>query len=737
MQYFSIMKNDGGKTGAEKISGSVERVVYYNEENGYSVIKLKTGKGGVLDAVGSLGRRTPGERLLLSGKWEMKEGWGFRFVVDSFTVAEPDSLESLKKYLASDLIEGIGPKFAARLVSHFGENLLEIIREHPERLLEVEGIGKKKAESICKAITAEDREAQIIRELSIRLLGEGIGPAKVRKIYSKYKGAALDILSRDPFRLADEMEGIGFQIADKIAKKMNTPKDSPSRIRAGVLYTLKKATEDGHCFVPSYALADNASSLLGLDRAPIAKSIEVLALSGKLIADQDRVYPPSLYRAEIQSAEALALLARNPSRSLPREEVEKRLEAFERERGIVFTREQRAAVESGLCENCVSVITGGPGTGKTTVIEAIVSLARKASFQPLLCAPTGRAANRLSQTTDHEAFTIHRLLEWTPGQGFKYGQGRTLDTGMLILDEASMVDIELLSSLLTALKPGTRVIVVGDADQLPSVGPGQVLSDIISSGKVPVVRLESIHRQAEKSRIIHESYNIINGRMPDLRNDPSGDFFFIHEEDREAGLKTIVDLVSRRLPKTYGLDPIRDIQVIVPMYKGICGANALNESLRRELNFADKRSDSRFFQGDKVMQTRNNYDLNVFNGDIGFVESITKDSLTVDFNRLVTYDRDSAEDIVLAYAITAHKSQGGEVPCVVMPVYKEHFILLNRNLLYTAITRAKRLCVLVGQPSALSIAIGRSESSHRCTALDSRIRLSFEQGNKFALKPSE
>jgi len=708
-------------TESVRIAGVVERVVFHSADTGFSVIKLKSRSGKVVDVVGDLGARNPGERLKLKGRWELDKQWGYRFKVESFEVEEPDDVDSLKKYLASDLVEGIGEAYAEKLVEHFGSDVLEIIREHPERLREVPGIGKKRAQTIQNALTADDREKRIIRELSLKLLDHGIGPAKIRKIYHKYKGAALDILSRDPYRLADEMSGIGFRIADKIAAKMSVPKDSPSRIRAGILFTLKKASEEGHCYMPREALVERAGAILGIDARHIGSRIDELSQDAELASEGDRIYLPKLARAEKNSAELLMKLTSAEIEPLGETLIERGLDAIERRKDILFTNEQRGAVHTALAGATVSVITGGPGTGKTTVIEAIVTIALQSSLRPALCAPTGRAANRLVEATGRQASTIHRLLEYTPGTGFKLGHGRPIPAEIIILDEASMVDIELLESLLFAIKPGSRLVIVGDPNQLPSVGPGQVLGDIIACGRISTVALETIHRQAENSRIIAESYSILRGKMPRLRNNPHDDFFFIAEEDREQGLQLVVDLVSRRLPVKYALDPARDIQVIVPMYKGICGANALNEALRLELNLAGAESDARFFPGDKVMQTRNNYDLNIFNGDIGFVESVAKDSLVVDFGRPVVFDKAGMDDLSIAYAITAHKSQGGEVPCVVIPIYREHFMLLNRNLLYTAITRAKRLCVIVGQASALGIAVGRSESRKRWTALAQRL----------------
>ncbi|MCK5833188.1 ATP-dependent RecD-like DNA helicase [bacterium] len=708
-------------TNAFSVSGVVESILFYDSTRDFTIIKIKTDKGHTVVLVGNMGKRNSGECLTAEGKWEMTEKWGYRLKVESFDVEQPKGNESLIKYLSSDLIKGIGKKYAKLLVDHFGNDVLNVVRETPERLLEVPGIGKKRAEAIKKALTAEDRDQRAIRKLSLKLLDKGIGPARIRKIYERYKGAALDILEKDTYRLADEIMGIGFILADKIANKMDVPKDSPSRIRAGLKYTLNKSSDEGHCFLPMKELIFRTGKMLNIDHRMISSQINKSIEVGELVLRGEKVYLSRLSEAEENSALILSGLLLTGLKAVPEKKINRSLDYIERNRKIVFTAEQRTAVFTALGPSSVSVITGGPGTGKTTVIDAIVSIAKEVSLRVALCAPTGRAANRLSHATGEPACTLHRLLEYTPGVGFKYGHSRPLHTDIIVLDEASMVDIELLSSLLFATRKGQRLVIVGDANQLPSVGPGQILADIISSSSVPTVSLRTIHRQADKSRIIAESYNVLNGRMPSLKNDPKGDFFFIPENDRESGLKLVVDLVARRLPEAYKLDPLRDIQVIVPSYKGICGVNALNAALRNEFISAANESDSRFFFGDKVMQTRNNYDLNVFNGDIGFVKSVTKNSITVDFGRDVTYDSASICDLTEAYAITAHKSQGGEVPCVVIPLFKEHFILLNRNLLYTAMTRAKQLCVIIGDVKALGIAVSKAKTHQRWTALGERI----------------
>ena len=725
------------KDGAEKLlSGSVERVVFHNPDNGYSVIRLRADDGRLVTVVGNLGRRHPGEMLKLRGRWRFDSNWGEQFSASEFSVGEPDDLISLQRYLSSELVNGIGEKYAKRLVEHFGKDVLEVIRETPARLREVPGIGAKRAEVIEKAVVAEDRQERTLRELSLLLLDYGIGQARIRTIYRRYGDAAIDILKRDPYRLSEDIRGIGFATADRIARKLHTPLESPSRIRAGLMYVLQKASDDGSCYLPKNELIERAAKILNIAIEPIERGLDGLVERGRAVASGRGIYPARLFDAESRSAEIVAILTNSAATKIDEAAIESGLRKYGAASGIAYTDEQRVAVHMALGGKPMLVITGGPGTGKTTIIDTITKIADGAGLRVALCAPTGRAAKRLSEATGKPASTIHRLLEYTPYEGFGRGRSRPIVAEIVVIDEASMVDIELFAALVSAVKMGTRVVVVGDVDQLPSVGPGQVLADLIGSGTIPTVRLNQIHRQAAESRIVRESYNIIRGQMPKLKNDPAGDFFFISKEDPEEGLELVIDLAARRLPRRYGFDRKNDIQVIVPMYRGICGANAINEKLRDAINLGEPIGDGRFRAGDKVMQTRNNYDLNVFNGDIGIVVSQgeRKDQLVVDFGQKLIYDAEAAADLALAYAITAHKSQGGEIPCVIMPIYKEHFILLNRNLLYTAITRAKKLCVIVGQSSALATAVARNNAKHRYSALAERIRKAMKNSGEDLFK---
>jgi len=714
------MGKDNKKTRAQ---GNVLRVVFHNPDNGYSVIRMKDSSGREFTAVGLMEHRRPGEKLQLQGKWKRQSRWGLQFEVDKYRVEPPDSKESLMKYLASDLVEGIGPEMARRLVEHFGDEVLEIIRNQPSRISEVSGIGKKRSRMIVKAVMGEDREKKILRELSVRLMGFGVGESRIRKIYKQYGGSALDILNRNPYQIYEDIDGFGFVLTDRLAAKMNIAQDSKSRIEAGIKYRLSQSVDDGHCYLPRGELVENAANLLGVSSEKVDYTLSDMVKTSRLIESDGRIYQFDIFYAEQRVAVKLAALMKSKFPVIQSKQVEEEIEKFSRTRKIELTTLQKESIRKILSSKPVAVLTGGPGTGKTTAIDAVAHIASKSGLSVKLCAPTGRAAKRLAESTGMSAYTIHRLLGYKPQTGFEKGESRKLSAQFIVLDEASMVDIKVFSALMSAIKPGCRLLIVGDVDQLPSVGPGQILRDIIESGRIPTIRLNVIHRQAAKSRIIMESHNILHGKIPDLNNYESGDFFFISQQDREMGFKTIIDLVSSRLPEHYQLDARRDIQVIVPMYKGICGANALNDGLKERLNPDGPREPFNFSPGDKVMQIRNNYELDVFNGDIGIVNSIDseKSTMKVLFDRPIQYNPAESKDLTLAYAITIHKSQGSEMPCVVIPLYTEHFILLKRNLLYTAITRAKKVCVIVGQEKALYLAINKYSEENRYSGLQDKL----------------
>ncbi len=706
-----------------EISGTVERITFFNEENGYSVLRLRLGSGQIATVVGRLDVRRPGEYLKVEGEWVINPQYGRQFKADRYSVGAPPDNESLKRYLASDVIEGIGQEMARRLVEHFGSELMKVVRESPRRLMEVEGIGKKRARQIRKSLLSEDREQRTLRELSTRLMSYGIGPARIRKIYKAYGESALDYLNRDPYRLIDEITGFGFNTADKIAVRMNVARDAPSRIRAGLVHVLDRATNDGNCYIEKNGLIEQAKSLLAVESEKIEREYSHLRDYQTVVEDKGRVYISKYYDLECSVAREIIAFRDTVGNNLPREKIARGLDKIKRGIELDFTDEQKASVEGILGKNQVQVLTGGPGTGKTTIIRAVAKIANMNRWDVALCAPTGRAVQRLSGAVDMPAYTVHRLLNFRPDQISEMAV-RKLDVDLIVIDEMSMVDLELFSVILSALNPGCKILMVGDADQLPSVGPGRILGDLIDSKEIPVSKLSLIHRQAEQSRIIAESHNIIHGQVPSLRNDPASDFFFLDEPERELGLQTTIDLVLQRLPGKYGFDTRRDIQVIVPMYKGICGANELNKGIREVLNPGAGEAQSPFSAGDKVMQVRNNYDFGIFNGDIGVVSSVDEKEgeITVEFDHPVVYKKEDFKQLSLAYAITVHKSQGSEVPCVVIPLYTEHYMLLRRKLLYTAITRAKRLCVIVGQPRALEIAVKRSIEDRRDTGLAERIR---------------
>lgn len=706
-----------------EISGTVERITFFNEENGYSVLRLRLGSGQIATVVGRLDVRRPGEYLKVEGEWVINPQYGRQFKADRYSVGAPPDNESLKRYLASDVIEGIGQEMARRLVEHFGSELMKVVRESPRRLIEVEGIGEKRARQIRKSLLSEDREKRTLRELSTRLMSYGIGPARIRKIYKAYGESALDYLNRDPYRLIDEITGFGFNTADKIAFRMNVAQDAPSRIRAGLVHILNRATKDGNCYLEKKELLEEAKSLLAVDSEKVEREYLHLRDYQSVVEDKGRVYIAKYHDLECSVARKIIAFRDTAGNNLAQEKIARGLDRIERGIELEFTEEQKASVEGILGKNQVQIITGGPGTGKTTIIRAVAKIANMNRWNVALCAPTGRAAQRLSEAVDMPAYTVHRLLNFRPDQISEMAV-RKLDVDLIVIDEMSMVDLELFSVILSALNPGCKILMVGDADQLPSVGPGRILGDLIDSKEIPVSKLSLIHRQAEQSRIIAESHNIIHGKVPSLKNNPGSDFFFLDEPERETGLQTIIDLVLQRLPGKYGFDSRRDIQVIVPMYKGICGANELNRGIREVLNPGAGEAETPFSAGDKVMQVCNNYDYGIFNGDIGVVSSVDEKEgeITVEFDHPVVYKKDDFKQLSLAYAITVHKSQGSEVPCVVIPLYTEHYMLLRRKLLYTAITRAKRLCVIVGQPRALEIAVKRNIEDRRNTGLAERIR---------------
>jgi len=717
------------KENLETVRGIVRVITFRNENNGYTIAKLEPEDGGERIAVkGFIKHLSVGETVVLRGYWTRDPKWGPTFKFDSYESVIPSSLEGIKHYLASKFMKGIGPKTAERIVDTFGHDTMRVLEEEPGRLEEVPGLRKKQIKSIREGWARHRR----IRDVMIFLRSHDISETYAVRIYEKYGTETIDRMRSNPYRLIRDFRGIGFIKADQVATKLGIAKDSPERVRAGILNCLDEMVEKGHVYVPLTELLETTAETLDLDAGTVAESLEYLETRREVVIDDQRVYPKELYDSECELAQRLTLISsrRRPGAIPDRDETERMVSEIERARGITFAPLQRDAVIQAASANMM-VLTGGPGTGKTTTVLGIIDIFRRLRQPVLLCAPTGRAAKRLSETTGMEAKTIHRLLEYNPQRGrFTRNEGNPLGAGVVIVDEASMVDTCLMRDFLRAVNEYTTLIIVGDVDQLPSIGPGNVLRDIIDSGVAPTVRLTEIFRQAERSRIVRCAHRINTGKLPYTDNDRSGNFFFINAGEPARVTSTIIDLVSRRLPSRYGLDPVNDIQVLSPMHKSETGVANLNALLQEKLNPPGggrselSRGGWAFREGDKVMQIRNNYDKMVFNGDIGRIVRIDPagNTMKIRFESTVEYDYTELDEIVPAYAISVHKSQGSEFRCVVMPVTTQHFIMLKRNLLYTAVTRARDLVVLVGDYRALAIAVKNDQVSERFTSLRERLR---------------
>jgi exodeoxyribonuclease V alpha subunit len=730
----------------ESISGSVERVTFVNPETGWTVARLRRpGRRDLVTIVGNLVALTPGESLELDGEWEEDPRYGTQFRVERYRSSSPSTAEGIRRYLGSGLIRGIGPKMAERLVEAFGDDTLRVIEENPNRMYNLPGFGKGRVEAIKEA-WEEQRE---IRNVMIFLQSHGVGAAFASKIYRRYGDEAIETVQANPYRLAVDIDGIGFLTADRIAGRLGISGTAPERVEAGVLHVLQEASGEGHVFLPASRLTEAAGALLEVDEHPVRVAIEALAdqervvlepigaelrgdtsLPGapELTEDEQAVYFKPLHVAEAQSAAGLLRLTSTPS-LLRRFDADKALSWAQRQMDLELTERQSEAVRAAVTSKLV-VVTGGPGTGKSTIVQSILSIVAALRARVALAAPTGRAAKRLAELTGHEAKTIHRLLEFSPKQGgFQRNGERPLKADVVIVDEASMVDIVLMHHLVKALPATARLVLVGDVDQLPSVGPGAVLRDLIASGTPHVVRLDRIFRQAEGSWIVTNAHRINQGEFPEFPERGSGgDFFFVHRDDPEEVRQTILDLCRRRLPHRYGLDPIDDIQVLTPMHRGLVGTQRLNADLQQLLNgtpISLTRGSQTFRLRDKVIQIVNDYDKDVYNGDIGRVARLDADAarLAVEFEgRRVWYEGVELDQLAPAYAISIHKSQGSEYPAVVIPITTSHFVMLQRNLLYTAVTRGKRLVVLVGSGKALAIAIRNARPIARWTGLASRLR---------------
>jgi exodeoxyribonuclease V alpha subunit len=711
--------------------GLLEKITYYNQENDFLVAKLQEkGKRGLTTIVGKLAGMHPGESLKLTGEWVYNRKFGEQFNVERYEMTAPSTVHGIKRYLGSGLIKGIGPLMAERIVDQFGLETLEIIEKKPERLSEVDGIGPKRIAMITKA-WEEQRE---VKEIMIFLQGHGVSAAYSAKIYKTYGPHSIERVKENPYRLARDIHGIGFLRADQIAQHLGIDRSSLVRVKAGLLYVLSELTEEGHVYTPEKELIRKAREMLKVDPEITSKALTELSgereiFTEELGAGQKAVYLIPFYLAEKGVAEGLKRLKDAPSTIRPIHP-EKAIDWVQQRLGIELAQKQREAVLLAA-RSKVLIITGGPGTGKTTILTAILKIFQQLKLRIFLAAPTGRAAKRMSEATGWEAKTIHRLLEYAPQKGtFKKDQRDPLEADGIIIDEASMVDTVLMYHLLKAIPSHAHLILVGDVDQLPSVGPGNVLRELIDSGLFTVVRLREIFRQARESLIVVNAHRVNEGEFPILKGGDqrdSADFLFIEEEDPEKILGNIVALCREGLPGRYGFHPIRDIQVLTPMYRGIIGAIHLNEELQKNLNPQGRPislGNRTFKLGDKVMQILNDYEKDVFNGDIGRVSEIEAEEreIRIDFDgRSVPYDFSEIDEIVLAYAISVHKSQGSEYPAVILPVSTQHFLLLQRNLIYTGMTRARKLVIMIGTSKALAMAIKNNQPQKRFTHLSGRL----------------
>ena len=710
----------------EVLAGLVERVTFHNPENGFCVLRVKArGQRDLVTTVSHAAMISAGEWITASGEWTNDRTHGLQFRARFLKVSAPSSLEGIEKYLGSGMIRGIGPIYAKRMVGLFGKDVFDIIEASPERLREVEGIGPKRAERITSAWA----DQKVVREIMVFLHQHGVGTARAVRIFKTYGADAVQVMSENPYRLARDIRGIGFRTADLIAEKFGVERTAMIRVRAGISYALTEAMGAGHCGLPASELTALAVKLLDVPKDLVATALELELNEKTVIADSVAetpcVFLSGLHHAEQAIAEHLRRLADGP---LPWSEIDagKALPWVEARTGLTLAGSQADAVRLAL-RSKTTVITGGPGVGKTTIVNAILRILSAKGVTLLLCAPTGRAAKRMSEATGMEAKTIHRLLEFSPKAfGFRRNGDNPLDCGLLVIDEISMVDVMLMRSLLRAIPDHAALLMVGDIDQLPSVGPGQVLADIINSGAIPVVRLTEVFRQAARSRIVTSAHRINAGRIPDL--DASGgesDFYFVPAENPEQAVERIIDLVRSHIPRRFGLDPVHDIQVLCPMNRGGAGVRALNIELQAALNPAGvdriERFGWTFAPGDKLMQIENDYDKDVYNGDTGYVEGIdaAEGELTAGFDgRSVAYGFGELDVLVPAYAVTIHKSQGSEYPAVVIPMLTQHYAMLQRNLLYTGITRGKRLVVLVGQRKAVAIAVKNVSGRRRWSKLN-------------------
>lgn len=736
---------------SETLEGAVERITYYNDENGYSVLRLRpdrprfgqVGRDGLVTVVGNLPELQPGEMVRFTGTWVNHKEHGKQFQAQTVRQTIPATIEGLRRYLGSGLIKGVGPVTAKRIVDHFGLKAMDILEEAPERLLEVPGVGKHRTGLIVTG-WAEQRQ---IKEIMLFLQSHGVSANLATKIYKAYQDKSIEQVQSDPYRLARDIRGIGFKTADRIARDLGLAPDSPARVAAGIIYALNELTDQGDVYGLRAVVVEKAVELLEVPTEMCETAIERLFSNGDIMIEQlpadtadtqapadkpmiEALYlPPMFYSEKGTARRILDMTASMSSRMRQARSIDwpRFFAKLAQEDKTVLTAQQQESVSAALTHK-VSILTGGPGTGKTTTLRAVIKALESVMAKYALASPTGRAARRLSEATGRPASTIHKLLGFKPGEGFALGDSGPLDVDMLIIDEASMIDLILFYNTLKALAPETHLMLVGDVDQLPSVGAGDVLRDLIRSGAAHVTRLETIFRQASDSLIISNAHRINQGQIPDLSNQGS-DFFLFAANDAETAVDLVVDVVQNRIPKRFGLHPLDDVQVLAPMYRGAVGIEALNEKLQAALNppgkTAERSFGGRIFRvGDKVMQTRNNYDKEVSNGDIGRIHSIdfTEQTLRLVIDgRFVDYDWTETDELTHAFAVSVHRSQGSEYPAVVMPVVSQHFLMLQRNLLYTAVTRAKRLVVLIGTRWAVEKAINNDKVARRCSGLAWRL----------------
>jgi exodeoxyribonuclease V alpha subunit len=708
----------------EALAGLVERVTYHNAENGFCVLRVKArGQRDLVTVVGHAASISAGEWVQLSGTWVNDRTHGLQFRAGFLKTTQPTTVEGIEKYLGSGMIRGIGPVYARKLVRAFGAAVFDLIEAEPDRLREVTGIGPKRA----ARIVAGWAEQKVIREIMLFLHANGVGTSRAVRIYKTYGANAVQLITENPYRLARDIRGIGFRTADIVARKLGIEPTAMIRVRAGISFALAEATGEGHCGLPMGELTVLAGKLLEVPPELIETALTLELEAGEVVADtlegERCVFLAGLYRAEQSIAERLGRLA-SGQQPWPAINADKAIPWVEGRTGLALAESQRDALRLSLSSK-VLVITGGPGVGKTTLVNSILQVIRAKGVEVALCAPTGRAAKRLTESTGLEARTIHRLLESDPKTGgFKRDEMNPLSCELLVVDETSMVDVPLMRALLRALPDEAALLLVGDVDQLPSVGPGQVLADIIGSGAVPVVRLTEVFRQAAESQVVVNAHRINRGQMPELKAVAGSDFFFVEANEPEDGVRKLLAMVRERIPARFGLDPVRDVQVLCPMNRGGLGARALNIELQQALNPPGELRVERFgwtyCPGDKVMQVTNNYEREVFNGDLGVVTGMDLDEgeLTVSFDgRPVTYGFGELDELVLAYATTIHKAQGSEYPAVVIPLTTQHYAMLARNLLYTGVTRGKKLVVLVGQRRALAIAVRNQGARRRWSKL--------------------